>query len=307
MVRRPLGGAALTILLAMCGCGGSSDGATAASTSCGFVAPVPTAPKDASYNASVEAQAQTQGLQALDSFVGPYLRGDIAVYRGTLSAHDNQSVLASPSNDGSPGYKSQTVPEGPAVASLAIAGGSATLSVHSTTEHKYLVLQQDTKNASNTTNVGIILPDGSGGGNTGTCVGCVPDFGGKPQTIAFENIVSTQVVNIGAFAGEELEGGPDNDDVTLHTYGTASLTLVPPCGVAFDDLAELNASNGLTFALQGDQMVTQMTGYAYMSGEYCEVAYTIELYVSTTNLADYGVQNFQQLPPQEDCGGGVAP
>jgi hypothetical protein len=307
MVGRSLGGAALTILLAMCGCGGSSGDAGTASASCGFVAPVPKAPKAASYNASIEVQAESQGLQALDGFLGPYLRGDIAVYRGTLSAHDNQSVLASASNDGSPGYKSQTVPEGPAVASLAIAGGSATLSVHSTTEHKYLVFQQDTKNASNTTNVGIILPDGSGGGNTGTCIGCVPDLGGKPQTIAFENIVSTQVVNISAFAGEELEGGPDNDDVTLHTYGSASLTLVPPCGVTFDDLAELNASSGLTFALQGDQRVSQVTGYGYVPGDYCQVTYTIELYVSTTNLADYGVQNFQQLPPQEDCSGGVAP
>jgi hypothetical protein len=50
-----------------------------------------------------------------------------------------------------------------------------------------------------------------------------------------------------------------------------------------------------------------VTGYGYVPGDYCQVTYTIELYVSTTNLADYGVQNFQQLPPQEDCSGGVAP
>jgi hypothetical protein len=294
MIGRLMGGAALATWLVVSGCGGSG-GDAASSSSCGFVAPVPKAPAMAPDGVSVQRQAEARGLIALDAFVGPYLRGETTVYRGTLAAHDNQSVLGSKKE----GYESQSLPSGPAVASLLVAGGTATLAVHSFAEHKYLVLDQATKNTSDTTNVGIILPDASTGGNSGTCVDCVPDFGGRPASIAFANITGTQTVNLDT----GVDGG--DDDVTLHVYATADLELVQPCSVEFSDLAELNASTGLDFVLQGDEMVAEMTGCAFSPApDYAYDAYTIELYVSTTNLADYGVRSFV-LGSDKTCEEGV--
>ena len=284
-------------------CGGGSSAALGTPASCGFDGPVPKTPDGAPPNASVQAYAEVQGRLALDAYLGPYLRGDVAVYKGALGAHDNQGVLGPPSSGGSPspgtpsggGYENQSVSTGPAVASLVTTSGNGTLSVHSLTEHKYVVFQQAAPNASKTTSVGIILADDATGGNTGTCVDCVPDFVARPDTIEFENITSSQVVNLDSL-------GEGNDDVTLHTYATASLDLVPPCGIAFADVEELNASTGLAFEVRGNQMVAEMSGYALPPGGGCYVTYTIELYVSTTNLADYGVQNFSSTPGQ-GCGG----
>src|SRR5580698_3522064 len=43
--------------------------------------------------ASAEVMANAQGLAFLESFLGPFVRGEVPVYRGTLTARDNQSVL----------------------------------------------------------------------------------------------------------------------------------------------------------------------------------------------------------------------
>jgi hypothetical protein len=295
-------GAALSILLAVAGCGGADDpsatsGSASAST-CAFQSPVPEAPPDAGYydyDTPVAKQAKTAGLALLDGYVGKYLRGDSTVYRGTMSAHDNQSVLDESISGTSGHTHDQSVPLGIAVASLTLAGDTATLAVHGVTSLKFVDLWQDTKSPSTTTSVGIILGDGESGGNSGTCSGCVPSFIARPPTIDFANIESTQVVNLTSGIGTRAH------DVTLHTYATAHLTLVTPCELTFEDIAGLS---GVAFTPQGDDMVSEFHGSAYSEDEYCGIAYyTIDLYINAANLADYGVRNFHQTAPDGGCGG----
>jgi hypothetical protein len=274
-------------LLAGCGSSDASSDLGGSSATCAFSGAVPKAPKPPSSETSVESYVEGQALVQLDAYLGTYLRGEATVYRGTLSAHDNQGVLGPPPSHGFPGYESQTIRPGPAVAALTLSQGIASLTVHSSAAHKYVVLQQS-KSDPSTTSVGIILADKSSGGNTGTCTHCVPDFAARPGSIDFSNIESSQVVNIGS-------SGPQNQDVTLHTYATASLELVPPCMVTFEDLEELNAASGLTFVSQDTEWVYELAGQAYDPKTGCAVSYTVELYVSATNLADYGVRSFSSM------------
>jgi hypothetical protein len=264
------------------GCDNPSD-----EPSCAFEGTVnePDAALDAS--ASAEVMAEAQGLAFLEGFLGPFVRGEVPVYRGTLTAHDNQSVLGPPPVDGGLGFEDQSIPEGAAVAALSVTPTSASLAIHSFAQHEYVVLEQD-QSTPGVTSIGIILGDAVSGGNSGLCNGCVPAFRDKPAILDFPNASATTVVNIGV--------GTMNKDVTLHTYAAASLELVPPCGLTMDDIAELNASSGVTFAQSGSEWVAEWSGTAardLLGYSYCVAPFTIELYVSASNLAVYGVRNVQ--------------
>jgi hypothetical protein len=224
--------------------------------------------------------------------MGPYLRGQVTAYRGTFAGHDNQGVLRSKASGG-PKLENQTVPMSAAVASLVVKGNNAVLTVHAMPEHKYLVFSQTAQDKSHATSVGIILSDVTGGGNSGTCVGCVPEFGDHPASIAFDDIETSELVAL-------TNGGT----ATLRTHATANLQLVSPCGLAFEDIAELNEPGNLAFfpsSTNSEEMIYEMEGYGY-SPSGCYQSYTIELHVNTTNLADYGVRNFRSTP-SPGCGG----
>jgi hypothetical protein len=242
------------------------------------------APVDTS---SLEANAEAQGLAFLDGFLAPYVRGEVSVYQGTLTAHDNQGVLGAPPSNGTPGYVNQSIPEGPAVAALSVAGKTATLTVHSLSQHEYTVLEQD-ESQPGVTSVGIILSDTVGGGNSGTCSGCVPAFRDKPATIDFPDASATSVVNLDVLG--------DADNVTLHTYAAANLELTQLCSITFEEVAELSAATGVTFVAMGSEWVGEWSGVAVrdmLGVSYCAVPFTIELYVSASDLAAYGVRNLE--------------
>jgi hypothetical protein len=309
---------ALTIVvIAGLGCSSTapaSNGATTTTGVCGFSGTVPRLSLSSNTNDELESgelrnggtvqnYAQAQGLQFLDSFVGSYLRGDTTLYAGTLQASDNQSVLGLDCAGAK--CRNESINEGSAIGSLAVSSGVATLTVHSLADHKYVVLTQS-KSDANVSSVSIVLPDSRQGGNTGTCTKCVTDFLAKPSSISFKDLVSIAdvAVNPGTDGGT---GAP------LSTHATGSLTLSHPCSLTFNDLVELNSMNGLpisnngyepsvmnTFVLQDDgDMVATVQGsvYAYVGEEYCTTSYTIDLYVNPSNLADYGVRNFQTFKP----------
>jgi hypothetical protein len=252
---------------------------------------------------TAQGYAEAQGLRFLDTFVGSFLRGDTTIYQGTLEASDNQSVLGQ--DCAGVRCKNESISEGSAVASLAVTSGVATLEVHSLADHKYIVLTES-KSVANVTNVSIVLPDSSQGGNSGTCTKCATDFVSKPSAITFKDLVSTAQVAVNPGV---TDGGTG---AALSTHATGSLTLSAPCALTFNDLVELNSLNGLptsnygyqqnvmnTFTQQGGDMVATVQGsvYAYIGEQYCTTSYTIDLYVSLSNLADYGVRNFQTFKP----------
>jgi hypothetical protein len=298
MVARLLGPVTLSLAVLVSACGTSADGSSASGT-CSYSGSVPETPDAGTiYNAPLQQQAESEALAALDKYVGVYLRGDATVYRGTLSAQDNQGVLheSSGSPDGGT-LHNQTIPSGPAVAALTIASGTATLTVHSVNAYKHIVLTQEVKDSS-TTNIGIILAEGAAGGNSGSCAGCVPGFTARPQTISFSGVNVSQVVNLNG----------RSKDRSLHISATASLELVTPCGIQFSDLAALNANSGLLFQPRGDEYVAVVTGGGYTwtgpHNYYTYKQYTLELYVSATNLASYGVRNFEEVEAGSGDGGG---
>jgi hypothetical protein len=265
---------------------------------------------------SVQTFAEALGRQYLDAFVGDYLRGKWAVYHGTLSASDDQSVLGVDCNGGEDACANQSITGGPAVASLTVVAGTATLTVHSLTAHKYVAFEQATATPEVTT-VGVILPDTSTGGNTGTCSNCVTPFGQTPASISINNADGTGYVAVNpqpdASQGSVNEAGVVVDayaGVKLDIHASGALTLGTACDLTFEDLLELNAlglplatSPGIPvdFEPQGDEMVAVVQGSAYSPDPQmesgCTTYYTIELYVSTTNLADYGVRNYTLFQP----------
>lgn len=305
------------IVAAAIACGGrsSSSATDSGSSACAYSGAIPTIPTSQvtkwdvangmrPTGVSAQSYAEAQAYQYLDSFVGQYLRGDVPVYRGTFSAHDNESVLGTACDGGSAACTDESISEGPAVASLTVVDGAASLRVHSLSEHKYVLFRQ-TKEVADVTTVSLVLPDSSSGGNSGTCSGCVPSFASKPETISFQNLKSTVDVGVnppplGANAGSSDAGG-----VELNTYASSSLTLGTACSLAFADLAELNALNRPTgarapvFTLKGGEMVAELQGTVYgdVSNDFCLTLYTIELYVNASNLADYGVRGYQTFIP----------
>ena len=120
-----------------------------------------------------------------------------------------------------------------------------------------------------------------------------PTDGGPGGTVNDAGIV------VDAYAGVEL-----------NTYASASLTLATPCDLAFDDLVELNSLgtgstsslsvNGASFVASGGEMVAvvqSVVGTSTPNGNYCSTDFSIELYVNTSNLADYGVRNYTVVHP----------
>jgi hypothetical protein len=312
-----------------CSSTASPASATAGASSCGFSSAPPSAPSaDASQygyesdyvpqGTSVKSYVTAQALIGLDALIGSYLRGDSIVYTGTLAAHDDQSVLGSDCPaDG--GYvapcSNQSISNGPAVASLTTSQGVASLAVHSVSQHKYVVFQQGGSDgggfATGVTAVGLVLPDNFAGGNSGTCTGCAPSFANAPSTITFDNLVSlTEVPNLDASVPDA--SAPDaavvdaNTEALLRTYATASLTRATPCELTWYDLVELNVLNSTSapglgsFTLQGGEWSTVAKGNVETetaSGDYCSVSYSLEVYVNASNLADYGVRNYQTFIP----------
>jgi hypothetical protein len=281
-----------SLLLVLGGCSGSSSTTNHASN-CSFTAPIPGAPSPASADASIEVQAEAKQLSALDGIFGQYLRGDTHAYRGTVQARDTYVTIDS---DGG------SIPEGAAIASLAIEGSLATLIIHNTSQHEYVWLQQS-KSQPGLTQVGVILGDNSVGGDIGTCSGCAPDFFGAPASLSIRGLISSS-------AQSEIGADGGNVPYTVQTFLTASLDLSEPCSLELADLTELASPQSLPrFGDGGSDLVWHVQDQIITQGNPCELAnsYTIDLFVNPSNLADYGVRNFVAQMATPECPGTAKP
>jgi hypothetical protein len=275
------------LLLTLAACSGASGGASGTGGACSFTTPVPAAPSTPAAGASVQAQAEAGGLGTLDAIFGGYLRGSTRAYRGSLEAHDNYNSAGS------------AIEKGPALASLEISGDQAVLTIHSLPQHEYLYFAQSKKKPE-ITQVGVILGDTSTGGDVGTCKGCVPDLFTSPASISFDNLVASSrqsAIN---------PAGTGETSFTVSTHATASLEVAEPCSLAYSDLIELASLHLTHFAPSGGDMVWQTMGRIFTGQKgLCQtyVPYSLDLFVDPTNLADYGVRNYQPGAPGQECGG----
>jgi hypothetical protein len=262
------------------GSGSFSDGGT-----CSFEGPIPS-PPSLDGGTTIQSQAEATQLTVLDTLFGRYLRGDVKAYRGAFQASDNyQTVVA----DGG------AIAEGPGIGSLEVATGTATLTLHSVTEHAFLSFQQSQSNPSFSV-VGVILSDGSTGGDTATCTGCLPNLFQDPNAISLTGFMTTGF--------DASANGDDGENIKI--YASGSLTLAPPCSLDLPGLVELAppSVSAPHFAPSGSVSVWHVNGSVeeYPQGAcMTETPYTIDLYVNPQNLADYGVMNYQQGTTGNQC------
>jgi hypothetical protein len=280
-------------------------------TGCAFVAAPPVAP-DADPSADPAVYATATSLQTMDRLIGPYLRGEVAVYRGTMKAHDNASALANvavygPRPDGD-------IALGPALARVevhvastgdwgppksAISGNLASLVLRSVATGDHVVLSQLDTDAT-TTLATLVGKDREFVTLTSSCTGCMADLAAKPANLALSGLTTTGTTT--SFQGYAGQGGQDVA-VTVHTTVSADLTKVAACDLRFEDLVAANVITGpneshagLENAIDtGTELVWHETGsIGGPGGHTCAdiTAYTIDRFVKKSDLGVYGARNF---------------
>jgi hypothetical protein len=289
-------------------------------TGCAFVTAPPVAPA-ADPSASPEVYANAKSLATLDRQIGPYLRGEVVVYRGTMKAHDNASALANvevygPRPDG-------VITEGPALARLAvqsastgdwappksaISGNLASLVLRSVATKSHVVLAQLDSEAT-TTAATLVGEERQFVTLNSSCAGCMADLATKPVKIDLTDLTTTGTVS--SFQGYAGKDGK-YVDVTVHTTVSASLTQVPACELHFEDLVAANvitgpneSEAGLEDAIDtGDELVWHEVGsIGGPAGHQCAnvTDYTIDRFVKKGDLGTYGARNFKLGATRQLC------
>jgi hypothetical protein len=277
----------------MMGCSSAGD-----SASTHVCAPPPPAPATQSADTStVQGFAESGASSKIDQLVGRYLRREAVIYRGTVDAHDTQGLGFPPPPPGQSGNTDQTMPSQPAFATLTRGNGTVlegmaftdadVLAVHGVTTMQYVQFAQ-VKSQPGVTFANVILGDTSSGGNTTSCTGCTVSFAELPATLSFSNLTGTAMIPV-------TDGTGKNKNVMLEVVASVSLDAVAPCDLTFDDLETTGPAG---FVLEGDEMVLHDKGTDDSTppasrGQCGGTAYTIDLYVNRSNLADYGVRNFR--------------
>jgi hypothetical protein len=262
--------------------------------------------------ALLDAQANADLMGRLDYLVGRFVHGDVPVYRGQMSAHDNAGDVFSNQTDG-------VIPDGPAVATLVevplegtffspydvgVTGTGAFLDLHGLGTDLDLFLEQSAGDAVATRATFIGSPTETLA-LMNSCNNCVPSLWHQPASIEFGEIDASSAAGTG------------------HVLVSASLTPAPPSTLTFDELLEVSgriipsdASFGLgEFTRSGNEMVKHVRGEvdtpntdpAFPSGGadygcFVETDYTADIYVNLDDPSDYGVQNLTFDGPVETCG-----
>jgi hypothetical protein len=282
----------LVVALLLPGCGSDSSDSNA----CAFLSGPPAMPPAA--DSTVQGIAEGGGLGKLDRLVGRFLRQEAVVYHGMIEARETQS----------PGGTAQTLPQQSAIAGLTrgneeLLGGEGfsgadVLIVHGVESGAYVQFSQ-VKEQPGVTWVGTILGDNSVGGDTTSCTDCTPAFAEFPAEISFESLTATSTIQV-----NDETGTPQ--DVTLEVAASVTLDAVAPCDLTFEDLILVNHGTGpLPFVQEGDEMILHDSGVAPIPptapGMCGGTAYTIDLYVNLSDLADYGVRNYEPGEVGVDC------
>jgi hypothetical protein len=306
---RTLPGLLSCALLAAAGaCGGSADpGATKpdSPTGCAFVN-VPAAAPGLDPNAAPEEVATTQARYVMDALIGRYLRGEVAVYRGTLSAHDHVAFADGRAEELGPDHD---IPSGPALARLGMRtatesdwappkkganGHLASLVIRAADSKRYVgVAALDSEPG--TTFSTAVAEARQYAPLAGGCVECGPDLAGQPAAITFDGLTTTAI--------EQIYRDSHYVDVIVSTTVTARLTRVAPCDLRYEDIFTADEITGPEYSApslengidSGDEIVWHDTGtLGSPSGHQCVpiTDYTIDRFVRKADLGVYGARNF---------------
>ena len=240
----------------------------------------------------VRSFAEATAMAALEAWVGRFYNGTSPVYRGTLEAHDNQSVF--------PGFTDQTIPLGPALADIRpVTGGpegdGLSLFVYSDVTDRYIELQQPTLDPQ-TTNVFMILSKGTTGGRFGGCTDCASPFANAPSTI---DAKSASVVYSGEGASAPLA-------ITVST----TLAIVSPCDLQYADLVRLNgwqrfdgSQTDAPIDDTGIEVLHSGGRYSPPGSSRCPLStpYKIDLFIDRAHPWVFGIGNYEASVPSVFC------
>jgi hypothetical protein len=271
---------------------------------------VPPVPSPVDDSAPLEVRARTEQLIMLDHLIGRFLRGDVPLYRGTASAHDNTGEIYAGNVDG-------VIPEGPAVATLVeapleesdftpvrqgVMGRGAFLGLHGIGTDLAVFLIQSDSTPDLTEVSWVNWVNGQHLAGLG-CSGCVPSLWDRPAALAFAEIDASNTTSAG------------------HVFVSADLVRTDPCSLSFEELAEISAGTGPIDASFGMTLYKSSGRYrVYPVGGDLDVGvendvpgaggngsctlqvwYTGEVYVNVDDLSDYGVTNLVLNAPEEAC------
>jgi hypothetical protein len=273
--------------------GAGTDAGGGAGGACALQPPAPP-PTDPD---PVHAAANSQGFALLDQIVGQYVRGAVAVYRGTAAASANVDAFGNLGN--------QTLQTSSARAALSVSADVAGVTVFSASESERILFQQQSA-FPGTTFVSSIAPNGTYGGgplwpanasNTATCTACLPDLASEPATLAWQ--------------GVEAVAASGSDAAPLDVTSSVNLQRLSPCALSWDDIFAVSADYPFDLPAEppaNGEVVKTISGYvdtkaaSFMMCDGVRVPYTIDIYVNCANLADYGVRNFTALAATMVCG-----
>ena len=246
----------------------------------------------------VHAAANAAAFARLDQLVGRYLRSDVAVYRGSAKANANVDV--------SYNVRNVTLQTSSAHAALSVGAGVAGVTVFSASERERILFQQQAA-LPGTTFVDTIAPNGTYGGgplwplnasSAASCTACAPDLASAPASLVWQ--------------GLEAIAASGSDAAPLDVTSSVNLQRVSPCALNWDDIFAVSAD--YTFDLPaeppaGGEFVQTISGSvetkaaSFRTCDGIRVPFTIDVYINSENLADYGVRNFTALAATSTCGG----
>jgi hypothetical protein len=293
---------ALFAVVAACGGSASNGQETDSPTGCSFVAaPAATAIDPA---AAPDVYATEIAAGVMDGLIGSYLRGEAAVYRGTLSAHTHESFADGTTDGLDP---DTDIPSGPAFARIivrkatpiewtpakpGVTGRIASLEVSANDSKRYVRIGQVDSLPGATFGTSIVEVRQYPSFAAGSCDGCTADFTGLPQAIAVTNLSVTD-------AGS-LYRDSHYIDVKITTTITATLARVAPCDLRYDDLVRAASITGPEASFEnaedtGDELVWHDTGsLGSAAGHECTpiTSYTIDRFVRKADLGTFGARHF---------------
>jgi hypothetical protein len=239
-----------TLVLGAAGCGAPATCHAPAGADSGAplscVRTTPTAQPSGANGVTDGPSANGFMMSMLDTLIGRWLRGEAAVYIGTASVHDNQSILQEsdlPSNG--------DLPPGGVIASLEPYASETDLTIFDTcaATHVALVQPGDTPTQ---TKVGPITPVNTSATATAVCSGCAPSFADRPATLTWTNAAAV------------------DEQGLFRSTTSAELTRESPCDVTWSQLVVLDSlaqdfiggTTGLSgFKRVGDEMILDVSGF----------------------------------------------
>jgi len=232
------------------------------------------------------AATNAAAFMYLDQIVGQYVRGDTPVYGGSAAAHANVDAVGNIANE--------TLQTSSARAALSVDPQVAGLTVFSASERERISFQQQQAFPA-TTFVSAIVPNGRFGGgplfpvnasNSATCTACTPDLTSAPAALFWQ--------------GVEAVAAAGSDAAPLDVTSSVDLQRISPCALTWDDIVALSADytddlpsqppvDGVVVHTLSGSVVIKPASPRMCDG--IQVSYTIDAYINSSNLADYGVRN----------------